>query len=192
MSKDRTITMTEGELLAYTEQVVDKATKKTTPALVARRNALIEQMKLLFEDFNVKYEEGFERNYPFTDRERKVINTAKLDELTVLFGPMPTSITELRRMIKTAQQSLRAIERAHARHLRRWETARIKSKAATAKLQAVHDNHVCTRDCDDDLITIAGRRIADDAPPLTRSQIITIRRLLNRPSPAPTSPRRRS
>ena len=177
MSKDQTITMTEDELLAYTEQVVNEAIKKSTPALVARRNALIEQMKLLFEDFNVKYEEGFERNYPFTKREREVISTARLDGITVLLGPMPTSITELRRMIKTVQQSLRALESAHARYRRRWEATTIKNKAATAKLQAVHDNHACTRDCDDDLITIAAKRAVDDAPPLTRSQITTLRRL---------------
>lgn len=180
MNDDQTITMTKDELLTYTEQVVNEAIKKRTPALVARRNALIEQMKLLFEDFNVKYEEGFERNYPFTDRERKVISASRLDGVTVRFGPMPTSITELRRMIKTVQQSLRALERAHARYHRQWEARAIKSKAATAKLQAVHDNHACTQDCTDDLIKIAAKRAVDDAPPLTRSQITTIRRILGR------------
>lgn len=179
MNDDQTITMTKDELLAYTEQVVNEAIKKRTPALVTRRNALIEQMRLLFEDFNVKYEEGFERNYPFTEKEWKVVSTARLDRAIVLFGPMPTSITELRRMIKTVQQSLRALERAHARYRRQWEAITIKNKAATAKLQAVHDNHACTRDCDDDLIKIAAKRAVDDAPPLTRSQITTIRRILN-------------
>ena len=178
MNNDQTITMTKDELLAYTEQVVNETIKKRTPALVARRNALIEQMKLLFEDFTVKYEEGFECNYPFTKRELEMISASRLDEVTARFGPMPTSITELRRMIRTVQQSLRALERAHARYRRRWEAMTIKNKAATAKRQAVHDNHSCTRECDDDLIKITAKRAVDDAPPLTRSQIITIRRIL--------------
>lgn len=178
MNDEQTITMTKDELLAYTEQVVKETIEKRTPALIARRETLIKQLKLLFEDFDVKYEEGFERNDPFTEKEWTVIDTARRDGVTIRIGPLPASITELRKMIKTMQQALRALEKAHERYHRRWEARTIKNRAATARLQAVHDNHVCTKDCDDDLIKIAAKRAVDDAPPFTRSQIITIRRIL--------------
>lgn len=167
----RVITMTEEELLAYTENVVKMAIEKKTPVRIAQRQALTEQLNDLDAHMKSQTLYGNEHMHSYTKTEDRVIEQARTQRPS-------ESIAELRKQIRTTQRALRCLEAAHTRHIRKWESQKAASAARLDRRMAMHEGHKCSQTCQKDKDDIAISRVVNTAPPLTRSQLIKLGQLL--------------
>lgn len=137
---EKTITMSEQELLEYTESVIVMAIEKKTPVRTAQRQVLTKQLNALHDEVVRLNDYGYEHVHRYTEPQSRAIARA--------INQVPSeSIIELRKQIRAAQRALRYLEAAHLHHTRKWEAAKAKKRAQLDRRMAKHDSHKCSKVC---------------------------------------------
>lgn len=182
-----TVTMTQAQLVEYTERVVREATQKKESKREAMLTALLPVYKALNAAFDELAYDGHSYLWKHTDAEK-----AKIQRYRELRNTPSNGVVAAREKIAAARSAIRAHEKAQARFWKSWELDKEKERRNIEKDTLAWKKHcdahhrkakksgncMDKEECPSMQIKLWARRWVLDAPPLTKEQGRTLRGLL--------------
>lgn len=174
-----TVTMTQAQLIEYTERVVRETTQKKESKREAMLTALLPVYKALNAAFDELAYDGHSYLWEHTDAEK-----AKIQRYRELRNTPSNGVMAAREKISAARSAIRAHEKAQARFWKDWELDKEKKRRKIEKdtlawkkhCDAHHrkakksENCMDKEECLSMQIKLWARRSVLDAPPFTREQ----------------------
>lgn len=182
-----TVTMTQAQLVEYTERVVRETTRKTE----RKRDTMLQTLEPVYAQLKSAYVklalDPYSGNWKSTEHER-----AAMARHNALTSRRPSTIAEAREQIAVARRAIRAKETSRARFERDWRRQEEKDARKLEKDTIAWNKHCDAHhrkakksgncmdkdECPSMRLKLAVRRVVLDAPPLTNEQGRTLRGLL--------------